>query len=60
LHFVWFKGYVGIEGNELTEQLAKKLLWGPVVYDNITREILVIRLRILLYIFIEETRNASN
>ena len=44
MHFGWFRGHAGIEGNELVDKLAKEAAVedGPVVYDKIPREVLII------------------
>jgi hypothetical protein len=43
VHFGWVKGYVGIEGNELVDRLAKEAAMedGPVVYDKMPREVII-------------------
>jgi len=39
------KGHAGIVGNELVDRLAKEAAVedGPVVYDKITREVIIMR-----------------
>jgi ribonuclease HI len=43
MHFGWVKGYVGIQGNELVERLAKEAATedGPVVYNKMPREVII-------------------
>jgi len=45
MHFGWVRGHAVIEGNELVDKLAKEAAVedGPVVYDKIPREVLIIR-----------------
>jgi ribonuclease HI len=45
IHFGWVKGHSGTEGNELVDRLAKAAAVedGPVVYDEIPREVIVTR-----------------
>jgi len=45
VHFGWVKGHVVIDGNELVDRLAKEAAVeeGPVVYDNIPRDVIVTR-----------------
>ena len=44
MFFNWVKAHVGIQGNELTDRLAKKAVTddkGEIVYDTIPRETII-------------------
>jgi len=45
MHFDWVKGHAGIDGNELADRLVKEAAVedGPVVYDNMPREVIITR-----------------
>ena len=47
MHFGWVKGHSGIEGNAMLDRLAKAAAVedGPVVYDKISREAIMTRVR---------------
>jgi ribonuclease HI len=47
MHFGWVKGHAGIEGNGFVDRLAKEAAVedGPVIYDKISREVLVTQVK---------------